>query len=246
MPQKEINSWESYRDAYRTDIPEGKESEYVARVLAGYKLGKQKGVFDRKKADREAARMMKNPLFQEQMKNDPAGMLAMMSKGQYDQMLKTTVSPLPIKKENLNAAYAELKEIGDKMADGSYGMPESKEWKALGQKVKEVTEARQKDPEMSEVKQFMNLLTVYSSFRELDAVMPKKGPEGGKMAKFGFDLLTALGGGKEAVGKRLKEHFDKANREIEKIEREVAGDMGPEQQKPKKAKPEKASEGPVL
>ncbi len=162
MPKKtEANSWEGYMQEFCKEIPEGKENEYVAKVLVGY-MNKNASVavpFDRKKADKEADWMMKSPMFLEQMKNNKAGMLASLSE-------------------------------------------------------------------------------VFLSFRKLAADGLKGNPEEKKIMNFGLELMTALGGGKEAVTKRMDERIKETYDQLDKMEKEVIEKVNPvKKQEPPVAAP---------
>ena len=63
MPKtKEITSWEEYLEAHSQEIPAGKENEYVAKSLVAYKNKNSDPPvpFNKKKAEKDAALMMKN------------------------------------------------------------------------------------------------------------------------------------------------------------------------------------------
>ena len=71
----------------------------------------------------------------------------------------------------------------------------------------------------------VNLLKVYTAFKDYEATVPRNSPEGKKLMSFGFDLMTALGGGPEVTQKSLDKHFSEADREMEKMNREVTRDL---------------------
>ena len=107
---EEIKSWEQYLEAHSTDIPAGKENEYVAKALIAYKNknADPQIPYSQKKAEKDASQMMKNPLFIQEMQNNKPEILAMMQQGQYDKVVDKTVPPIPFKKETIEKAYESL------------------------------------------------------------------------------------------------------------------------------------------
>lgn len=239
----EPKNWEEYMKAHLTDIPEGKENEYVAKVLVGYKNRNMDPPvpFSKKKAEKDASSLMKNKIFQEQMSENRAEMLAMMAAGQYDAMVRQTVSPVPVLKNNLKPAYEGLEKVQGKIANGTYSFPANKEWNLLCSQIDQSVAAKKEDPEMSEAMQIVNLLKVYTAYKDYEATVPKNSPEHKGMAGFGFELLTALGGGPEATQKRLSEHFADAERELREIENDVNEEFA--RKHPNLVSP---AEGPVM
>ena len=230
MPKKvEANSWEGYMQEFSKEIPEGKENEHVAKVLVGY-MNKNSAVavpFDRKKADKEAEWMLKSPMFLEQMKNNKDGMLAMMAQGQYDKMVEATAPPVAFEKENIKKAYTELEKVEKKMLNGSYGIAPSKNWNDLCKKVSEVTSANKADPDQPDFKKLADLSEVFLSFRKLAGSGLRGNPEEKQIMNFGLELMTALGGGKEAVTKRMNEHIKETYDEMDKMEKEIMEKVNP-------------------
>ena len=241
MPNKiEANSWDGYMQEFSKDIPKGKENEYVAKTLVGYinKNSKDQIAFDRKKADKDAEMMMQSPMFQEQLKNNKDGILAMMAQGKYDEMVQATAPPVAFEKDNIKKAYSELEAVEKKMKAGSYGIAPSKGWNDLCKKVNDVTSANKSDPDMPEYKKIANLADVFLSFRKLADEGGRKGPEHKNMLNFGLELMTALGGGKEAVTERMNQHIKEAYDEIDQMEKEEMEKLNPvKKQEPRVAKP---------
>ena len=241
MPKKkEATSWDGYMQEHSKDIPEGKENEYVAKALVGY-MNKNASVqvpFDRKKADKEAEWMLKSPMFMEQMKNNKEGMLAMMAQGKYDKMVEATAPPVAFEKDNIKKAYQELETVEQKMKNGSYGISPSKNWDDLCKKVGEVTSANKANPDLPDFKKLANLSEVFLSYRKLAADGLKDGPDKKNILSFGAELMTALGGGKEAVTQRMDKHLKDTYDQLNKIEKEVMEKLEPvKKQEPPVATP---------
>ncbi len=248
MPKEiKANSWDEYMQAHLKDIPKGKESEYIAAVMVGYQNKNQDppAAYSKKKAEKDTAALMKNPLFKEQMQNNQAEMLAMMSQGQYAEMVKMTASPIASVKENIETAYKELENVQKKMTDGTYGITPNKEWTALQEQVNESIANNRKEPEkdekpeITEARKITDLLKVYVKFKDYEATVPRNSPDHAKLNSFGLDILTALGGGQEVVSRRIGEHFAQADREVEEMEKEVSEEL-------RKKEPENAAPGPMM
>ena len=228
MPKKaEPSNWEEYMKAHQVDIPEGKENEYIAKAIVGYQHKNQNPPvpYSKKKAEKDASTLMKNSVFRSQMKDNQAEMLAMMAAGQYDALVRQTISPIPVVKNDLKTAYDDLERVQKKMAEDSYGIKRTQKYNLLCSQVDQSVKAKKLDPEMSEAMQIVNLLKVYTAFKDYEATVPKNSPEGKKLMNFGFDLMTALGGGPEVTQKTLDKHYAEANREMEEMNREITRDL---------------------
>ena len=233
MPKtKEITSWEEYLEAHSQEIPAGKENEYVAKSLVAYKNKNSDPPvpFNKKKAEKDAALMMKNPLFVDQMQNNRPEIMAMMAAQQFDKVVDKTIPPLPYKKDNIDKAYSELGNVQQKMHNKSYGIESNPQF---GNVLKKVDHAmsEHENPQQSEFDQLFNLADVFTSVRKMMAGTPGKGPARENMLKFGLDIMTALGGGKEAVEERMNRLINDTYSELERTTAELKKELGIEEPK---------------
>ena len=190
-------TWENYLRLHNKEFSEGKEAEYMAKSIAAASLAAAQPPipYSRELVGKEAAKIMKNPIFKVMLKSDPGKMRDLIDKNHFDTITQAIGAPFKDEKKNMAKALAALDVIRQIGMRGALSVKTAAEWVDLYKKIGQITDTF-KMGGMTDKAMSSGLSEIYRTAHnalKVDRIAKGIGPKDLRMVQCGYDVLSTLG-----------------------------------------------------